>query len=292
MGFSGLISRSITTPNQGTRGGRTIQYFVIHHMATTNGDWTENAMHTGSKEVSANYIQRSNGDLIGVVPEELRSWSLSSAEWDGKSVTVETENLSTTGWTISDAAYHKLALLAVDLHQRYGLPLDRNHIIGHREVYTRFGASYATACPGGINLDRVVDLARSMVNQAPLPAANVCTSTPASVSSAPAGVIAQTSTTDDGIPGEIFWMRMQLWGQRYGGYTGPLDGVMGVNSWAAVQRILARESGYTGPADGDPGVNTYKAIQRWASRYGYTGPIDGVPGPNTWRAIAKALNTL
>jgi hypothetical protein len=116
-------------------------------------------------------------------------------------------------------------------------------------------------------------------------------SVPISSPSTSAG-IPRSSTEDDGITGPIFNKRLQLWGQRYGGYTGPLDGVMGPNSWSAVQRNLARESGYTGPIDGVPGQNTWKAVQRWASHYGYTGPVDGQPGPNTWRAVAKALNTL
>lgn len=102
----------------------------------------------------------------------------------------------------------------------------------------------------------------------------------------------KTTTEWDGVPGTVFWKRMQYWAKLYGGYTGPIDGVMGKNSWMGVQRNLAREYGYTGPIDGVPGSNTYKAMQRWAARYGYTGPIDGVLGPNAYRAIAKALNTL
>jgi hypothetical protein len=43
--------------------------------------------------------------------------------------------------------------------------------MGHREVYERYGASYATACPGGINLDRVVsDAAQILAGAHPAPA--------------------------------------------------------------------------------------------------------------------------
>lgn len=113
-------------------------------------------MRTGSKQVSANYVQRSNGDLIGVVPEERRSWSLADADWDSRSITVETENESTNGWTISAAATEKLARLVADVANRYRFPINRDTVLGHREVNSRYGGSYPTACPGGLDLDGIV----------------------------------------------------------------------------------------------------------------------------------------
>ncbi len=104
------------------------------------------------------------------------------------------------------------------------------------------------------------------------------------------GGVPKTSTSEDGIPGTIFYMRMQLLAQR-NGYSGPIDGVMGRNSWAGVQRAM-RQFGYSGPDDGIPGMNTYKAMQNAARQYGYTGPIDGQLGPNSYRGFAKFLNTL
>ncbi|MER7416008.1 glycoside hydrolase family 25 protein [Micromonospora peucetia] len=99
----------------------------------------------------------------------------------------------------------------------------------------------------------------------------------------------KTSTEQDGIPGSIFYKRMQNWLRITSGYTGPIDGVPGVNTYAALQRAM-RGHGYTGPIDGAPGTNTWKAVQRLASGWGYTGPIDGVMGPNSWRGFARFLN--
>lgn len=164
MTFSPHAARSITTPNMGSRGGRKIDHIVLHHMATTNGSYVEQLMHSGSKEVSANYIQRNSGELVGVVPEESRSWSLSSSEWDGRSITVETENESADGWTISAAASESLARLVADVCTRHSIPCNRDRVIGHREVYTRHGASYATACPGGLDLDGIVARAQEIMS--------------------------------------------------------------------------------------------------------------------------------
>lgn len=106
----------------------------------------------------------------------------------------------------------------------------------------------------------------------------------------PSGPVPHTSTAVDGVPGNIYYRRLQLFASK-NGYTGPLDGQMGKNSWAGVQRGL-RQFGYTGPDDGAPGANTYKAMQVAAQRFGYSGPIDGSMGANSYRGFAKFLNTL
>ncbi|MGC4759163.1 peptidoglycan DD-metalloendopeptidase family protein [Micromonospora trifolii] len=99
----------------------------------------------------------------------------------------------------------------------------------------------------------------------------------------------KTSTEQDGIPGTIFYQRMQNWLRITSGYTGPIDGAPGVRTYAALQQAM-RGYGYTGPLDGVPGANTWMAVQRLASGWGYTGPIDGVMGPNSWRGFARFLN--
>jgi murein DD-endopeptidase len=109
------------------------------------------------------------------------------------------------------------------------------------------------------------------------------------ISAPPSTGLPKTTTESDGIPGTIFYMRMQNWLRITNGYTGPIDGVPGVNTYAALQRAM-RAYGYTGPIDGVPGPNTWRAVQRLAAQYGYTGPIDGVMGPNSWRGFARFLN--
>lgn len=103
------------------------------------------------------------------------------------------------------------------------------------------------------------------------------------------GGLPKTSTEQDGIPGTIFYRRMQNWLRLTAGYTGPIDGAPGPNTYAALQRAM-RAYDYTGPIDGQPGPNTWRAVQRLAAGHGYTGPIDGVMGPNSWRGFARFLN--
>ncbi len=104
--------------------------------------------------------------------------------------------------------------------------------------------------------------------------------------------VPKTSTVNDGVPGPIFWARMQCLGRGWG-YTGPVDGVMGPNSWKAVQRYMDHHGWYDGPIDGNPGAETRKGLQRWAkARGGYDGPISGTTERDAYKALARVLNAM
>lgn len=152
-----------------SRNGARIDHVILHHGATTNADWMIDAMVSASKQVSANYVCRANGQLVSIVPEEYRAWTSASASWDGRSITVECANLSTNGWTISDASHEALAQLCADVSTRYGFALSRDSVLGHRELNQRYGASYATACPGAMDLDRIVARAKEIQKGVPAP---------------------------------------------------------------------------------------------------------------------------
>lgn len=160
-----------------SRNGAKIDHIIIHHTATTNGEWVLDAMVSGSKQVSANYVPDKDGKLWGVVPEEFRAWTSSSAAWDGRSITMECVNNSTDGWTISDASYEKIAQLLADISIRYNFPLTRDKqrstVLGHKELYLYWGDSYATACPGGIDIDRIVRRANQIKATKPSQGAEV-----------------------------------------------------------------------------------------------------------------------
>ena len=105
--------------------------------------------------------------------------------------------------------------------------------------------------------------------------------------------IPRTATEDDGIPGSIYYMRIQTVGQRDFGYAGPIDGVTGPNTEKIRVRITARELNRRGGPrtsaqdDGIPGSVYWTRVQTVGREFGYTGPIDGVPGANTYKAEHK-----
>lgn len=148
----------LTSDYSARAGG--IDMCIWHHGATTSGAAIEALFEPGGRTVSATWTIYNTGKVVGKVPERFRPWTSADAFYDGRALTAEVANLSTDGWTISDASYDAMGRLAAGAYRVYGVPLDRDHHLGHRELYERFGASYATACPGGMNVDWVVELGR------------------------------------------------------------------------------------------------------------------------------------
>jgi len=71
-------------------------------------------------------------------------------------VGIEHEGGEDSEWP--DALYEASAELVAMVGSRWGIPLDRLHVIGHREIYAR------KTCPGRVvDLDHLVDLAGSLV---------------------------------------------------------------------------------------------------------------------------------
>lgn len=56
---------------------------------------------------------------------------------------------------ISEATYKSSAELIADICKRYSIPLDRDHIKGHKEVSDK-----PTTCPGVLNIDKLISLAK------------------------------------------------------------------------------------------------------------------------------------
>jgi hypothetical protein len=153
-------SIDLTAPSEyATRGGERISVLQIHHATTTSLSGLRALMSPGGRTVSANVAMGSDGHRKLVVPIDKRAYT-SATPFDRRSVTVEVCNTSLApNWGISDGAHEALAHMAAEMHAEFGMSLDRQHIIGHREV----PGTYATACPGpSMNLDRIVRRAREI----------------------------------------------------------------------------------------------------------------------------------
>jgi hypothetical protein len=104
------------------------------------------------------------------------------------------------------------------------------------------------------------------------------------------GSLPLTTTEQDGIPGVIYYKRIQTVGRRDFGYTGPIDGVTGPQTEIVRVKLTARElNSRGGPRtaaqdDGIPGALYWTRVQTVGRSFGYTGPIDGIPGSNTYNA--------
>lgn len=161
MTFSPLTNRTISTSQHGPRS-RGIDHIILHHAASGNLNGVLDMIARATRRVSYNYVIGPDGTIVGVVNEDRRSWSVANEPWDSRSVTICAINSSVGGaWPVSDATHNAMGRLVADIAARRRIPVNRERIFGHGELWTRHRAGYATACPGGLNMDRVVNLAQS-----------------------------------------------------------------------------------------------------------------------------------
>jgi len=168
MGWSPL-STEVHNTSQYSARTRAAAGVVLHHGATTSADAIINMMVSGSRQVSSHQVVKDTRNA-GVVQEQFRAWSLGDAYWDSWAFTVECANESTDGWTISASSQETLAQLVADWAKRYGFWPHRTGdpklwtVYGHREIYSIHGGSYATACPGAMDLNWITARAQQLLS--------------------------------------------------------------------------------------------------------------------------------
>ena len=86
--------------------------------------------------VSSNYvIQSSTGNVTEMVRPQNVAWAVGNWYYNTHSVSIENEGFAAQGATwYTNAMYRSDALLVRYLAHRYGVPLDRAHIVGHDNV--------------------------------------------------------------------------------------------------------------------------------------------------------------
>jgi N-acetyl-anhydromuramyl-L-alanine amidase AmpD len=111
-----------------------INKIVIH---VTQGPWSSsiNAFQNSSHQASAHYTVRSSDGFIGQsVREKDIAWHAGNWPYNQTSIGIEHEGyVSDPSW-FTDAMYRSSAKLSASLAKKYGIHIDRNHIIGHDEV--------------------------------------------------------------------------------------------------------------------------------------------------------------
>lgn len=165
MTHSTLTNRIRISTQSSPRNGSTVDTFLIHHAATVSstGESIVNMMVNKTREVSSNYVIGGDGTIWLVVDEDRRAWTSGSstdggrgAAWDRRSITVEIANESgSPDWGISAAAIDSAAKLLNDLRSRYSI----SNVLGHRDLWESYRASYPTYCPGPDTVSRVLSRA-------------------------------------------------------------------------------------------------------------------------------------
>jgi N-acetyl-anhydromuramyl-L-alanine amidase AmpD len=126
-----LIKR---TPNktESNRTRQTISAIVIHD---TEGRFTGSVRYLQRARTrgSAHFVVSRRGQIVQLVPVTDVAWHAGNSWWNLHSIGIEHE-----GWVgrrgFTEKEYRASAQLVAYLAHRWGIPLDREHIIGHNEV--------------------------------------------------------------------------------------------------------------------------------------------------------------
>ncbi|MFI7500745.1 N-acetylmuramoyl-L-alanine amidase [Streptomyces sp. NPDC049687] len=108
---------------------------VVIHVTQTTYDKALSIFQNPKKRVSAHYVLRSaDGRVAQCVREADVAWHAGNWEYNTRSIGIEHE-----GWVdrpdhFTEALYERSARLTATVCERYGIPKDRAHIIGHYEV--------------------------------------------------------------------------------------------------------------------------------------------------------------
>lgn len=135
------------------RAGRSVSYVVIHTMQGSYSgsiSWFQNPAAQGSAHYN---IRSSDGEITQMVDESDTAWHAGNSNINGRSVGIEHEGfVADPGRWNTEQMYASSARLVRMLCDRYRIPIDREHIIGHYQV-PRSGtgapcATNATNCGG------------------------------------------------------------------------------------------------------------------------------------------------
>ncbi|MFG2308006.1 N-acetylmuramoyl-L-alanine amidase [Streptomyces sp. NPDC048566] len=111
-----------------------LDYVVIHVTQATYAD-TLSIFRNPQKQVSAHYVVRSaDGHVAQCVRERDVAWHAGNWDYNTRSIGIEHEGWVDKPAFFTNALYEESARLTAAICDRYGIPKDRSHILGHYQV--------------------------------------------------------------------------------------------------------------------------------------------------------------
>lgn len=154
--YSGVITDTDPNIMNSDNNRVKIDRIVIHHNAGTSDENARRTWYTSTGVGTSAHYQVTPTKIWGCVGEESVAYHSGNYSMNQRSIGIEHLNSTVAPtWLIAEETYKNSAKLIADICKRYNIPLDRRHIIGHREVS-------ATACPGGINIDKLINMAKAI----------------------------------------------------------------------------------------------------------------------------------
>lgn len=131
-----------------TEGRASVDYIVIHTIQGSLQSGVNTIAH-GAREVSAHYLVGRDGTVVQMVREADTAWHAGTCpperdpdecEWpqsrvlNRNSIGIEHAGHTTHPDYPTEAMYRASAALVRHLAEAHGIPLDRDHIVGHEEI--------------------------------------------------------------------------------------------------------------------------------------------------------------
>jgi N-acetyl-anhydromuramyl-L-alanine amidase AmpD len=162
-----IVSKPVRNYSPG-RAGYRVEAIVVH-IAEGYLDGAYSWFDNPASQASSHYMVGKGGQIWRFVNETDMAWHAGGVAFPSwvllkpnvnpnlYTIGIEHEGFSGEPWT--DAMYQSCAELIADICRRYGIPVDRNHIIGHNLINSNGRAN----CPGtGVNWDRLLKTVRDL----------------------------------------------------------------------------------------------------------------------------------
>lgn len=137
--------------NKYTQGRKGVKYIVIHWVGEGTGQSAVNWFASKNNKVSSAHYVVEDNTVWQCVREGATAWAV--GVWEINQWSISIEHSATPKRPASEATYQTSAKLVKEICERYGLPINRDTIKGHNEFKN-------TACPGTININKIINLAK------------------------------------------------------------------------------------------------------------------------------------
>jgi hypothetical protein len=165
-------------PNNYTVANRPRDYpvdmIVIHDIEGTYGSAIQ-MFQDPNREASAHYVISDAGQIAQMVLEKDIAWHAGNWDYNTRSIGIEHEGFAEGPNWYTTTMYRASAQLAASICSRWGVPMDRTHVIGHYQVPDPNnpglygGADHHTDPGSNWNWTYYMSLARSYANAAASP---------------------------------------------------------------------------------------------------------------------------
>jgi hypothetical protein len=110
-----------------------IDMIVIHDVEGSYGSAIQ-LFQQANYAASAHYVVSYGGDVTQMVDEKDIAWHAGNWDYNTRAIGIEHEGFAWTPGLYTTAEYNASAQIAASICSRWGVPLDRAHVIGHNEV--------------------------------------------------------------------------------------------------------------------------------------------------------------